>query len=123
MRAEGLGTRGDREGARLSRIEPYREARTRHAATAVVGLSTAGRLYVEEARRQLEAHASVQPIGTRAHGPAWPAFKPKPWHCVRRSAATRAPLDAATATVRNARWRKVICDSLETQSPETKQPA
>jgi len=81
MRAEGLGTRGDREGARLSRIEPYGEARTRHAATAIVGLSAAGRLYVEEARRQLEAHASVQPIGTRAHGPAWPAFKPKPWHC------------------------------------------
>jgi len=32
-------------------------------------------------------------------------------------------LDGATATVRNARWRKVICDSLEKSSPETKQPA
>jgi len=33
-------------------------------------------------------------------------------------------LDGATATVRNARWRKVICaESLEAKSLETKQPA
>ncbi len=32
-------------------------------------------------------------------------------------------LDGTIATVRNARWRKVICDSLETSSLETKQPA
>ena len=33
-------------------------------------------------------------------------------------------LDGAKATVPNARWRKVICDSLmEIESPETKQPA
>ena len=32
-------------------------------------------------------------------------------------------LDGTPATVPNARWRKVICDSQETESPETKQPA
>ena len=33
-------------------------------------------------------------------------------------------LDGGTATVRNARWRKVICaESLEAKSLETKQPA
>ena len=33
-------------------------------------------------------------------------------------------LDGAMATVRNARWRKVICaESLEAESLETKQPA
>jgi len=32
-------------------------------------------------------------------------------------------LDGAMATVPNARWRKAICDSLESLSLETKQPA
>src|SRR4051812_22260293 len=32
-------------------------------------------------------------------------------------------LDGTTATVPNDRWRKVICDSQETWSLETKQPA
>ena len=32
-------------------------------------------------------------------------------------------LDGAMATVPNARWRKLICDSLEAESLETKQPA
>jgi len=33
-------------------------------------------------------------------------------------------LDGAKTTVRNARWRKVICaESLEAESLETKQPA
>jgi hypothetical protein len=33
-------------------------------------------------------------------------------------------LDGAAATVPNARWRRVICaESLESLSPETKQPA
>jgi len=64
------------------------ESSDRPGELGTLGLSAAGRLYVvsardEDARRQLEAaciSAASRDELHEAHTPAWPAFKPKPWH-------------------------------------------
>jgi len=46
------------------------------------------------------------------------------WRSPQNDGQSSDALDGATATVPNALWRKVICaESLEAESPETKQPA
>ena len=72
--------------------------------------SLSEKAFSEKASKRISSRTCVQPCG--ASREVW---------LFRRLVA---PLDGATATVPNARWRKVICaESLESLSLETKQPA